>query len=220
MTNLNQLIIKFDYEQNFKDDDFYVSNSNKHVFTFLNQWPIWEKNFLNINGDRFSGKTHLVKMFIKKFKGIKLDANTLNNENLEMVKSHQNIILENVSRKIDENLFYSLLNIIDLDNRFIIVTSEIPIVNINFSLIDLKSRSKNFLLQKIQKPDDDLMFALILKNLSDRQISIDKKLIDFIIKRIDRSYSNIFDFIYKVDELSLKKKKPIDFKIIKEILGD
>ena len=220
MTNLNQLIIKFDYEQNFKDDDFYGSNSNNHVFTFLNQWPIWEKNFLNINGDRFSGKTHLVKMFIKKFKGIKLDANTLNNENLEMVKSHQNIILENVSRKIDENLFYSLLNIIDLDNRFIIVTSEIPIVNINFSLIDLKSRSKNFLLQKIQKPDDDLMFALILKNLSDRQISIDKKLIDFIIKRIDRSYSNIFDFIYKVDELSLKKKKPIDFKIIKEILGD
>jgi len=220
MTNLNQLIIKFEYEQNFKDDDFYVSNSNKHVFNFLNQWPMWEKNFLNINGDRFSGKTHLVKMFIKKFKGIKLDANTLNNENLEMVKSHQNIILENVSRKIDENLFYSLLNIIDLDNRFIIVTSEIPIVNINFSLIDLKSRSKNFLLQKIQKPDDDLMFALILKNLSDRQISIDKKLIDFIIKRIDRSYSNIFNFIYKIDELSLKKRKPIDFKLIKEVLGD
>ena len=45
MTNLNQLIIKFDYEQNFKDDDFYVSNSNKHIFTLLNQWPKWEKNF-------------------------------------------------------------------------------------------------------------------------------------------------------------------------------
>ena len=64
------------------------------------------------------------------------------------------------------------------------------------------------------------MFALILKNLSDRQISINKKLIDFIIKRIDRSYGKIFDFIYKVDELSLKRKKPIDFKMIKEILGE
>jgi len=61
---------------------------------------------------------------------------------------------------------------------------------------------------------------LILKNLSDRQISIDKKLIDFIIKRIHRSYSKIFDFIYKIDELSLKKKKPIDLKIIKEVLGE
>ena len=89
-----------------------------------------------------------------------------------------------------------------------------------FSLNDLNSRINSFLIQKIEKPDDELMFALILKYLSDRQISIDKKLINFIIKRIDRSYGKIFDFIYKVDELSLKKKKPIDFKIIKEVLGE
>ena len=62
------------------------------------------------------------------------------------------------------------------------------------------------------------MFALILKNFSDRQIMIDKKLIDFIIKRIDRSYSKISEFIYKIDEISLKKKKAIDLKTIKEVL--
>ena len=220
MTNLNQLIIKFDYEQNFKDDDFYVSNSNKHIFSLLSQWPKWGKNFLNINGEKFSGKTHLINIFIKKFKGIKFEANSLNDKDLETIKVYENIIVENLDEKIDEKLFYSLLNIIDLDNKFIIVTSKKPIVDINFSLSDLKSRTKNFLLQKIEKPDDDLLFALILKNLSDRQISIDKKLIDFIIKRIERSYDKIFDFIYKIDELSLKKKKPIDFKIIKEVLGE
>ena len=50
------------------------------------------------------------------------------------------------------------------------------------------------------------MFALIIKYLSDRQIILDKKLVEYIIKRIDRSYGKIFDFIYKVDEISLKKK--------------
>ena len=220
MINLNQLIIKFDYEQNFKDEDFYVSSSNKHIFTLLNQWPRWEKNFLNINGEKFSGKTHLINIFIKKFKGIKFDANLLSDKDLKTIKIHENIILENLDKNINEKLIYSLLNIIDLDNKFIIITSEKPLVEIDFKLDDLRSRTKNFLLQKIEKPDDELMFALILKNLSDRQISIDKKLIDFIIKRIDRSYGKIFDFIYKVDELSLKKKKPIDFKIIKEVLGE
>ena len=220
MINLNQLIIKFDYEQNFKDEDFYVSNSNKHIFTLLNQWPRWEKNFLNINGEKFSGKTHLINIFIKKFKGIKFDANLLSDKDLKTIKIHENIILENLDKNINEKLIYSLLNIIDLDNKFIIITSEKPLVEIDFKLDDLRSRTKNFLLQKIEKPDDELMFALILKNLSDRQISIDKKLIDFIIKRIDRSYGKIFDFIYKVDELSLKMKKPIDFKIIKEVLGE
>jgi chromosomal replication initiation ATPase DnaA len=102
----------------------------------------------------------------------------------------------------------------------LILTSEKPVVEYLFKLDDLMSRSKNFLLSNIEKPGDDLMFALILKNLSDRQISIDKKLIDFIIKRIDRSYGKIFDFIYKIDDISLKRKKPIDFKIIKEALGD
>ncbi len=220
MNILNQLIINFDYEQNFKDDDFYVSNSNKHIFNLLNQWPKWEKNFLNISGEKFSGKTHLINIFIKKYKGVKFDANLINDEDLKIIKLHQNIVLENLDENINENLIYSIFNIIDLENKFILVTSQKPIVEIDFKLNDLKSRTKNFLLQKIEKPDDDLMFALIIKNLSDRQIIIEKKMINFIIKRIDRSYDKISNFIYKIDELSLKKKKPIDFKIIKEVLGE
>ena len=119
---------------------------------------------------------------------------------------------------IDERLIYSLLNIIDQDNKFLIINSLIPVNEIPFKLDDLKSRTNNFLIAKIDKPDDDLMFALILKNFSDRQITIEKKLIDFIIKRVDRSYGKIHEFIYKIDEISLKKKKAIDFKIIKEAL--
>mgnify|MGYP001286179694 CR=1 FL=1 len=220
MNEIDQKVIKFDYEKNFKNDDFYVSKNNAHILKIFDKWPKWEKNFLNINGEKFSGKTHLINIFIKKFKGIKFDANLLSDKDLKTIKIHENIILENLDKNINEKLIYSLLNIIDLDNKFIIITSEKPLVEIDFKLDDLRSRTKNFLLQKIEKPDDELMFALILKNLSDRQISIDKKLIDFIIKRIDRSYGKIFDFIYKVDELSLKKKKPIDFKIIKEVLGE
>jgi len=220
MKDLNQEIIKFDYDQNFKDDDFYVSKSNKHIFDLLNRWPKWEKNFLNISGENFSGKTHLINIFLKKFKGIKIESNLLKNEDLKKIKIHQNIVLENLNTAVNEELFFTLYNIIEQDNKYLIVTSNQPIVNLEFNLNDLKSRSKNFLLQNIEKPDDDLIFALILKNLSDRQILLDKKLIDFIIKRIDRSYGKIIDFIYKIDEISLKKKKSIDFKIIKEVLGE
>ena len=220
MKNLNQLIIKFDYEQNFKDQDFYVSKSNEYSFKLLISWPKWEKNFLNLIGEKFSGKSHLVNIFLKKFKGIKINASEISNQVLKDIKIYENIIIENLDDNIDENLFFTLLNIIDQDNKFLIVTSVKSIVEISFKLNDLNSRSKNFLLSYIERPDDELMFALILKNLSDRQISIDKKLIDYIIKRIDRSYSKIFDFIYKIDEISLKRKKSIDFKIIKEVLGE
>ena len=220
MSNLNQLILNFNYEQNFKDQDFYVAKSNEFSFKLLNNWPKWEKNFVNLIGQKFSGKSHLVNIFLEKFKGIKIEANELTNDTLKQIKIFENIIIENFNDQIDENLFFTLLNIIDQDNKYLILTSKKPIVEHLFKLNDLNSRSKNFLLSHIEKPSDDLMFALILKNLSDRQISIDKKLIDFIIKRIDRSYGKIFDFIYKIDEVSLKRKKPIDFRIIKEVLGD
>ena len=218
MTNLNQLLLNFEYKQNFKDEDFYVSKSNYFAFNLINTWPKWEKNFLNICGDNFSGKSHLANIFLKKFKGIKINAHSFKNENLHEIKVYENIVLENFDKNIDEVLIYSLFNTIDQDNKYLIINSTIPINEISFKLDDLKSRTKNCLFAKIEKPDDELMFALILKNFSDRQIVIDKKLIDFIIKRIDRSYGKIFEFIYKIDELSLKRKKPIDFKTIKEVL--
>ena len=220
MRDLDQTIIKFDYDKNFKNDDFYLSKSNKHVFDFLNIWPKWERNFVNISGEKLSGKTHLINIFLNKNKGIKFEGKSLENDDLKRLKIYENIVIENLSSDVDEKLLYSLFNLIEQDNKFVIVTSVKPIVNITFELRDLKSRAKNFILLNIEKPDDDLIFAIILKNLSDRQISLDDKFIEFIVKRIERSYSKIYDFIYKIDQLSLKKKKSIDFKIIKEVLGE
>ena len=220
MKSLNQLLLDFDYEQNFRDDDFYVGKSNFYSFELVNNWPKWEKNFLNISGEKFSGKTHLTNIFLKKFDGIKIESSLLNDENLRTIKPYQNIVLEDLNLHINERLIYSLFNIIDQDNKFLIITSLEPIAEINFQLEDLKSRTKNCLLAKIENPDDELMFALILKNLSDRQITLDKKLIDFIIKRVERSYGKIFEFIYKIDKISLKKKKSIDIKIINEALEE
>ena len=86
MKSLNQLILDFDYEQNFKDQDFYVSKSNEYVFKLLNDWPKWEKNFINLIGEKYSGKTHLINIFLNKFKGIKIGASNIDNDFLKKIK--------------------------------------------------------------------------------------------------------------------------------------
>ena len=218
MKNLNQLLLNFKHKQNFNYNDFYVSKSNYYAFQLIEKWPKWEKNILNIYGEKHSGKTHLANIFLSKNKGIKFSEKDINNEVFKKFKLYENIIIDNYENKCDEKLMYSIFNLVDFDNKFLIINSINPINEINFKLNDLKSRSKNCLFAKIDNPDDELMFAIILKSFSDKQIEVDKKLIDFIIKRIERSYGKIADFIYKVDELSLKKKKAIDLKTIKEIL--
>ena len=142
----------------------------------------------------------------------------MSQNSLKELKIYQNIILDDFKNRIDEKLLYSLINFVDQDNKFLIINSVEAIINNEFLLPDLKSRVKNCILAEIKKPDDELIFALILKNFSDKQIALDKKLIDYIVKRIDRSYRKIFEFIYKLDQVSLKKKKPINLKTIKEIL--
>ena len=220
MRDIDQKIIRFVHEKNLSDNDFFVSKSNKHVYDLLNSWPNWENNLVNICGENFSGKSHLINIFIKKFQGIIFKADTFENDNLSKLNSYENIILENFDKKNNEKLIYTLINTIEQSNKYLIVTSLKPISEIDFDLIDLKSRAKNFLIQSIKKPDDELIFALLLKNFSDRQITIEKKLINYVVNRIHRSYSKIFDFIYKIDEMSLKKKKSININLVKEILGE
>ena len=220
MNNLNQLILKFDLKQNYKYEDFYVSNSNFFAYNLIDKWPRWEKNILNIYGEKYSGKSHLSNIFKKKNKALKIQANELNNDTLKEFKVFENLIIEDFSENIDEKLMFSVFNIAEQDNKYILINSLNSINQLNVKLDDLKSRLNNCLFAKIEKPDDELMFAILLKNFSDRQITIEKKLIDFIIKHVDRSYGKIHKFIYKLDEISLIKKKSIDFKIIKEALKD
>ena len=195
MNELNQLLLNFEYKKNFKNDDFFVSNSNFYAFNLINTWPKWEKNALNICGEKYSGKTHLLNIFKKKFKGLVINSKSFNNENLKELKIHENILLDNFDNDIDEKLIYSLFNVIDQDNKYLIISSLTPIETMSFNLDDLHSRAKSCLIATIDQPDDEMIYALILKNFSDRQIVIDKKLIDFVIKRIERSYGKIFEFI-------------------------
>ncbi len=218
MKDLNQLLLKFDLKQNYKNEDFYVNKCNFFAFNLIESWPKWEKKILNICGEKYSGKSHLSNIFKKKFNALKLNAHDLNNSHLKEFKVYENIILDDFTENIDENLMYTLFNIADQDNKFILINSLKPINSMKFNLDDFSSRTKNCLLAQIENPDDELIFAILLKNFSDRQITIEKKLIDFIIKHIDRSYGKIHEFIYTIDEISLKKKKSIDFKIIKEAL--
>ena len=218
MSELNQLLLELNHKKNFNEYDFYISKSNYFAFSIIDKWPKWEKRILNITGEKFSGKTHLANIFKSKTKALLINADKIDEKIFNKINLFESIIIDDFEKFNDERLIYSILNLIEQDNKYLLINSLKPINEIYFELQDLVSRSKNCLIAKIDKPDDDLIFAIILKNFSDRQIKIEKKIIEFIINRIDRSYSKIYEFIYKIDELSLKKKKPINFKTIKEIL--
>lgn len=218
MNKQNQLLINFNLKKDYDEQDFYVTSSNKYAFNIINGWPKWLKRTVNLYGEQYSGKSHLSKIFETKTTCLNIESINFTNEILLKFKTKQALIVENFNFNIPEKLLYSLINIVEQENKYLLITSLKPINKFNFKLKDLNSRINNCLFVEIGAPDDELIYALIVKNFSDRQINIDKKIIEYIIKRINRSYKDIFLFIYKVDQLSLQKGKPINLSIIKKIL--
>ena len=215
----NQLFIKFENIKDYKKENFFVSTSNLEAFEILNNWPKWIKKFINLYGEKYSGKSHLAKIFESKSTCLNISEKDFTEEILIKFKTKQSLIIEDYQNNISENLLYSLINTVEQENKYLLITSEKPINEFNYKLNDLVSRLNNFLYIKLEAPDDELIYALIVKNFSDRQITIDKKLIDYIIKRIDRSYESIFVFISKIDQLSLQKGEPINLEVIKKVLS-
>ena len=207
--DLRQQLLNFKFNKSFNKNYFFVSESNFYAYNLLLTWPKWDKKIINIHGERYSGKTHLIEIFLEKNKGLKVDLNDLENYDLDRLRFNENIIIENLSEGLNETLFYSLIDTIDKYNKFLILTSNKSLSNINIKLGDLRSRLKNCLFAEIQKPDDLLIQGLITKNLADYQISLDTKLIDFISKRINRSYIKIKEFVCTINEISLKKKNQL-----------
>ena len=217
-TMTDQLIFKFPSSKAYLRDDFYVSSSNKEAYDFIVSWPKWIRRTANIFGPPGSGKTHLSSIFKKKTSTLKIESNSLNDKIFFKFKTKEALIIENLNEKISEKLLYSLWNVALQDNKYLLITSSKPINGYKFKLPDLKSRISSCLTIGINLPSDDLISVILAKNFSDKQIKVEKKHIDYIVKRIDRSYEKISQFILILDKYSLKKGTPFSLKLIKEVL--
>ena len=216
---MDQLIFKFPFSKKYYEQDFYVSSNNFSAFKLIESWPKWPGKWLNIFGTSGSGKTHLAKILEKKINRTKLiEARNINNKIIDELNNINCLIIDNFKNDIDEKLFYSIINQSKQLENYLLIISNSSIKKMNFNLEDLKSRINSFLYIGIELPTDDLLKVIITKTLSDRQISVNPKISDYIINNVDRSYEKMFKFLKDIDELSLSTGKSININLIKKVL--
>jgi len=216
---MSQLIFKFPFKVNYFEEDFYVSTNNFSVYKLIESWPKWSSRYINIFGPSGCGKTHLANIFKKKINSFFIKASELSDNCLPLIKLKECIIIDDYKNNIEEKLFYSILNQCHQSNQYVILNSLKPIKSLTIELNDLKSRFDNFIDIGIDLPTDDLIRVILIKNFSDKQVKIETKLLEYILKNIDRSYEDIFDLIDKVDSLSLSTGKSININLIKKALN-
>jgi len=217
---MNQLLFKFPFRTKYYEQDFYVSNNNFSAYKLIENWPNWPGRWLNIFGSRGSGKTHLSKILEKKINRIKLiDAVDVNNNLLDELNNFDCLIIDSFSKNINEKLLYSILNQSKQLENYIMVNSITPLKTSDFELKDLQSRLNSFIDIGIELPTDELLQVIISKSFSDRQINLNPKISEYIIKNVERSYEKMFKFLKDIDELSLSTGKSININLIKKVLN-
>ena len=216
---MGQLIFKFPFKTKYYEQDFYVSSNNFSAYKLIENWPNWSNKWLNVFGSTGSGKTHLSKILEKKIKNIEIiNAKAVEENIIDKLEKLQCLIIDNYENNIDQKFLYSLLNQSKQLENFILINSIKPVSDFKYDLPDLKSRLDSFLFIGIDLPTDDLLNVIITKSFSDKQVELDPKVSDFIIKNVDRSYDKMFKFLKEVDELSLSSGKPININLIKKVL--
>ena len=217
---MSQLIFKFPFTKKYYEHDFYVSSNNFPAYNLIESWPSWPGKWLNVFGASGSGKTHLSKILEKKIKEIKLvEAENINNKIIEEMNFIKCLIIDNYQNNIDEKLLYSILNQSKQLENYVVINTILPINELSHDLKDLQSRINSFIYIGIELPTDDLLQVIISKSFSDKQINLNPKISEYIIKNVERSYEKMFKFLKDIDELSLSTGKSININLIKKVLN-
>ncbi|CAN1596283.1 DnaA ATPase involved in DNA replication initiation [Candidatus Pelagibacterales bacterium] len=216
----DQIVFKFPEKSFYYEEDFCVGENNYEAYKLIKEWPNWSFKGINIYGPKKSGKSYLTKIFSDKTNSKIFDGRNVNKDHLDLILNQKVLIIDNVELFNDEVFFQTILNDFISKNKFIYLTSNKLAGSISFKLKDLISRLNSLVAVAITNPSDDLFYQILTKMLSDKQINITAKEVNFILKNIERSYDAASKFVQNLDELSLLYKKKINTKIINKALTD
>ena len=210
---MEQDYFNYHLEPNLQIENYFVGSVNKNAFHFLINDNLNFNNFF-LNGPSKSGKTHLGLIWRNKYNAL------IYNKNLsEIIETKSNVFIDDIFLDINEEHIFHIINHCLLYDLKILITSSIGLNDFNFKIIDLSSRLKVFQNIKIDLPDDELLLNLMIKLFHDKQVVIkNPEIFDYIIKRINRSYEDVFNLIMEIDKLLLKRKKQLTIPLIKELI--
>jgi DnaA regulatory inactivator Hda len=216
--------LAFDISSNpvYRWENYYISPSNSEAVTWIRKWPVWPNRVIGIIGEPCSGKTHLVHLWRQKSRATILDLAALSQEDLtQQVIDHPFVIVEDVDLQRDEEKLLHLYNLINEQEGYLVLTSSVPLSQIDITLKDLASRLGSVPTLTINPPDDELLRALLVKRFSDRQLKVPEKVIDYLMKHMERSYSAVDHTCSTLDHKSLQEKRSVTVPFTRSVLlGD
>lgn len=221
-----QLPLLLEHRRLLGREDFLVSPCNIEVIEWIDIYPDWYgNNGIVVLGDKCSGKTHLSWLFSEKSGAKVYRISEIKDEIFsDIVPIESALVIDDIDKAVgdydmEENLFHIINYAIECNTKMFFTTSK-PLVNLDFKIVDLKTRLLSFPVANIYVPDDDLLKALLVKQFMERGIIVAPDVIEFIVKHIERNPSSVKELVERADLLSFEEKKRITIPFVKKIIEE
>lgn len=195
-------------------DRFVIGPSNDDAWRMANAWLDSDQQALVISGPPGSGKTHLAHI-------IASDGGEFadwRRASLAVINASM-VVLDHMPPNDPKRFLAVLQDFLNAGKRIVLVGPE-PVRDWSGGLKDLRTRLEAIPRASIIEPDEALFRAILLKTFKDRQLSVKKNVIDYVVPRLPRKLPVLFEFVDRVDKRAIERKENVSIPLAKVILEE
>lgn len=215
-----QLLLGLRHSESFAREDFIPGVSNAAALALVDAWPDWPDRLMVLCGPEGAGKSHLASIWGERSGARFLSGRALGQADLFAALSTGALVLEDVSAASDEVALFHLINLVREERAFMLMTCRTPPVGWAVLGRDIASRLRALSVVTVNAPDDKLLRAIMVKLAADRQIALDDVVTRFLANRVERSFKGARAAVARLDQESLRQKRPITRALAAELFRD
>ena len=223
-----QMLLMLEHRPALGRADLLVSASNAEAVRLLSGWRDWPLRHMALTGPARAGKTHLAHVWMQESGAKRLPAARLDEGAVERLAQHGKVVIEDVDaltsldparRRAVEKALFHLYNLAAAEGAWLLLTGRAAPGRWPVEMPDLASRLAALPVARVAPPDDTLLSSLMVKLFADRQVQVAPGVIQYLSRRIERSFAAVEGAVEALDRLSLARKKPVTRALAAEVLG-
>ncbi|MFI0843665.1 DnaA regulatory inactivator HdaA [Mesorhizobium sp. IMUNJ 23232] len=214
-----QLPLDLGHAPGVSRDDLVVSAANRDAVALIERWPDWPSPVVILAGPPGSGKSHLASIWREHAQAAGLVAADIAVAGAGA--SGLEILVEDAdSPQLDQTGLFHLINAVRGGGGHLLLTARRFPSAWGVTLPDLASRLKAATTVEIHEPDDLLLAGVITKLFADRQVEVEANVVQFLVRRIERSLSAAIDIVGRLDRTALERKSRITRAMAAELTAE